>query len=218
MKQFFLKGKGGPHSSDQVIVTTCPGCGAKANFSPEKSNHTDYADVSTNGALHCVYGIRVCPSSDCKAIIFFRHEYGSIPETYTHPTSSSRLDVDSVPPELVADAKEALACMQVQAWKAAVVMCRRVIQVACRLHEAEGANLKEQIDDLHTRNILSIQLKDWAHQIRFFGNFAAHPDEAFGNPTEADAQSMIHFMKTFLRYVYEMPAQITEAQARSGKS
>ena len=163
------------------------------------------------------FGIRRCPDDDCKAIVFFY----AIPELdglWLYPQSKTSLRLDNVPKEIKEDALEAQSVFQAGAWKSTVVMCRRAVQGSCIERGAKPDNLANQIDELQANGLLTVQLKEWTHQIRKFGNFGAHPDENLGDATQDDATQMIEFLDTFLRYVYEMPAQIAAAQKRSDKS
>lgn len=51
---------------------------------------------------------------------------------------------------------------------------RGLVEAVCLEEEAKGANLKERIDDLVTRGILTTANADTLHKTRFLGNKAAH--------------------------------------------
>lgn len=216
MKQFFLKDKVISRPADTVIEATCPACGTFCGFVPQNNDHDDLYEMCSEGMV--VYGTRFCPLSNCRAVVFFRYVMNGGSEAASiYPPTGMKLKVESVPDEVREDAEEALRCFQVAAWKACTILCRRVIQVACTRNNAAGGNLQAQIEDLFAKQILPESLRDWAHQVRYFGNFAAHPDPAFGNVTEDDAATMINFMTNFLMYLYEMPAKVAAARQRSGR-
>lgn len=203
-----------------TVQGTCPGCSAKTNFIPiRKASINDILDPHpTLSRYHITFGTRQCPDESCNTLIWFRRVGTNNDELFVYPPPIAVLNLKSIPPEIEADAKEALLAFKVGALKATVVMCRRVVEVTCQNQSAAGSNLRAKIDDLQTKQLIDSRLKDWAHQIRFFGNFAAHPDPAFGDITQGDAEMMIDFMTTFLEYIFELPAKIASAQTRSGKT
>lgn len=199
-----------------VVHTLCPGCNAQSNFIPVLG--IDDLIVRRSGSDNQLYGMRMCPNASCKTLIWFhRPTFSNNDDLFVYPPAGAILTVAFVPPAIADDAKEALLCFQVHAWKATAIMCRRVIEGTCEEKGATGSNLKEEIDDLFAKGHITDQLKQWAHQLRHFGNFGAHLT-SFGSITDSDAAAMIDFMFSFLRYVYEMPAKIAAAQARSGRS
>lgn len=50
---------------------------------------------------------------------------------------------------------------------------------------------------------------EWANQIRFWGNNAAHEDEPF---TEEDARQMGEFTELFLTYLFTLPEKLAKAR------
>lgn len=203
-----------------TIQAICPGCAAKANFIPLPGSGGDIQDImELRPNLATYYGMRRCPDKNCNTLVWFRLQRAGNeePTLFIYPPPAAVFNINDVPAEIEADAKEALLAYTVTAYKATVVMCRRTIEAACEQQGASGRNLKAQIDDLHAKGLISAGLKDLSHQIRFFGNSGAHHDPTFGSIQQGDAELMIEFMTTFLRYVYEMPAKIAEAQARTGK-
>ncbi|HKV39890.1 MAG TPA: DUF4145 domain-containing protein, partial [Blastocatellia bacterium] len=72
----------------------------------------------------------------------------------------------SVPSEIAADFAEALRCLWVKAYRAAVAMCRRSIEASCNQLGAKGNRLVDKIDDLAQKGKITAPLKDWAHEVR----------------------------------------------------
>lgn len=214
MAAYKAKGRiasGGPSE----IISVCPGCGVKALLMAPLSH--DVQDIiGANGLVAAGFGVRRCPDEKCRAIFFCQVDTSGALEIF--PESNVELSLANAPPDVQEDAKEALKVYKAEAWKSTVVMCRRALQAACVEKGADKKKtLEKQIDELQTKGLLTVQLRDWAHQIRYFGNFGAHPDENIGDATKADAEQMIEFLSTFLKYMYDMPARIKAAQARSGK-
>lgn len=138
-----------------------------------------------------------------------------------YPLGSPDDSVDvSVPEAIAADFSEALRCMSVGSPKAAVAMCRRSVQASCDALGAKGKNLKEQIDDLATKQIITDPLRRMAHKVRLTANRELHAStddlETFGEP---EAAAIIKVMREYFHHVYVMPALLDDnepgAQAAS---
>ena len=104
--------------------------------------------------------------------------------------------------------------------KAAVAMCRRSVQASCDALGAKGKNLKEQIDDLATKQIITDPLRKMAHRVRLTANRELHAStddlETFKEP---EATAIIKVMREYFHHVYVMPALLNDdepgAQAAS---
>lgn len=199
------------------VTAVCPGCKVMSRLVPAHSMIRDVVDEHESDEIEYGYfGIRLCPDKRCNTLLFF---YSTLGDIYLYPNNSDvDMDVEHVPNNIGEDALEALRNFNSCSWKSTAMMCRRALQAACiDKGAASGKQLNQQIDELQSLGLLTKQLQDWAHQIRHFGNFSAHPDENIGDTTKEDAEQMIYFLNTFLKYMYEMPALIKVAQQRSGK-
>jgi hypothetical protein len=129
-----------------------------------------------------------------------------------YPQSLPR-PVDSRIPEVVSsDLKEALLCFSVEAHRAAAVLARRAIQVICLDKGApKDQKLNQQIDWLFDNGVITKDLKEWAHEVRFIGNDGAHPgnlsDEAV---TKNDSEDILNLVEQFAKVLYVAPAIASE--------
>lgn len=121
----------------------------------------------------------------------------------------------SIPERVGDDYIEAMKCFDVGANRASVVMCRRALQSSVIEKGAKKNRLVDQIDELYDSQIITKDIRDWAHEIRLTGNIGAHPDEdGLQDVTPEDADELIKFMEEYLNYVYIMPAKVIEKRAR----
>lgn len=102
-------------------------------------------------------------------------------------------------------------------WDAATVMARSALQAALRNQQAEGGNLKEEIDDLLQKGILPKIMKEWSDEIRLLGNESAHPNDSSQPPSEKDVRDVINFLDYLLMYLFDLPSQIQEFRERKLK-
>ena len=64
---------------------------------------------------------------------------------------------------------------------------------------ATGKELKEEINDLLAKGLITKSLHAAAHEVRFFGNFGAHPrDDGLDNITREEADALLRLTQDFL--------------------
>lgn len=99
-------------------------------------------------------------------------------------------------------------------YDAAAVMTRSAIQLALRAHNAKGANLKQEIDDLAEKRLLPPLMQDWAHSLRDLANDSAHPAPNQVPTSARDASDLVKFMDFLFEYLYALPKRIREFRER----
>lgn len=130
---------------------------------------------------------------------------------YWLPEEPLGREFEEVPEHIADAASEAYACFSIRSYRAAILMARSVLEATAKDKGVEKGNLASKIDALADNGVISPQIKDEAHEIRYLGNDMAHGD--FVEPvTEEDADDMLGFLATFLNYVYQMPAAIRKRQ------
>jgi hypothetical protein len=121
------------------------------------------------------------------------------------------LIIDSaIPKEIGDDFNEANKCLAVEAKKATVAMCRRVLQNTCISKGASpNADLVKQIEELESKRVINPSMKEVAHTIRVIGNWGAHPqDDPLKDVTLDDAFEVAKFTSEFLEEVFVRPARL----------
>lgn len=94
----------------------------------------------------------------------------------------------------------------------AVMLCRKVLDIATRKllgEESKDEKLVKRISMLRAREIITEQMKDWAHIVRIDSNGAVHSDEEF---SREEAEEMIGFTEVFLIYSFTLPAMVKARQ------
>lgn len=114
-----------------------------------------------------------------------------------------------VPQEIKEDYHEAQRCSQVNAYKGVVTLCRRALQVAVEFQGAgKKGTLKEKIDNLKLKGLISSDLASLAHGIRFFGNYGAHPQEdELKQITKLEAETTFSLTGQLLRQLFKAPIE-----------
>lgn len=124
------------------------------------------------------------------------------------------IDVDEALPESVKPAlREAYQNLESKSWNSCVTMCRRAIEESVDNLGAKGHRLIDKIDDLATKNTITPDLKEWAHEGRLGGNLGAHGSTNKKWADEQDAEEILEFTKWYMRYVYALPKQLADRRA-----
>jgi len=197
----------------QPLGGDCPHCGEKVAFSwtcPDDSggsvdHHINRYFANDKG----MWVIGQCPScKGCTLIWITLDEKGKV-STRILPHPSPQPADKRIPDRARNDFDEARLCHSVGAHRACAVMCRRAIQTAVLDQGAKAGKLADQIDELTKEGILTKNVGDWAHTVRFIGNDAAHPEGP--KVTEEDARDILDLAEEIMNILYVMPS-IAKAQ------
>lgn len=178
--------------SEKLIVATCASCRNGVIFRLHLTRHT--ADVVLINLIggHRESGINILDQ-------WPKSEAASIP--------------DNVPENIASILQQAHICFANEAFDAAGVMYRKALEVATKEKAPEKAKLTldKRIEYLAQEGSLPAEVKDWAHEIRLEGNFAAHAADPL---SREQAKTLEQFCEAFMLYVYSMPALVAESRAR----
>ena len=162
--------------------------------------------------------------SECNNCNFFflveRNTNGNIKNIY--PNSLPRPINEKTPDFLKKDLEEAYMCFSVDAYRATSVMARRALQSCCIEKGAKkDKKLRDQIDWLLGEQIITKDLKKWAHEVRLTGNDSAHPPEDTEKDTPVsaeDAEDILTLLEQFIEVLYITPALAEERQKKRKNS
>jgi hypothetical protein len=79
---------------------------------------------------------------------------------------------------------------------------RAIVETVCIDKSAVGEDLKEKIDDLATKGVVTPEGAKFLHSLRFMGNEAAH--EVRAHP-EDDLMTALHVVEYLLKGAYILP-------------
>jgi hypothetical protein len=116
-------------------------------------------------------------------------------------------EVKDVPESVVAAYREARNCMTVSAHTASALMSRKLLMNIAADHGArEGLRFVEYIDYLDQNGFIPPNGKAWVDHIKDKGNEATHKIPSI---SKTDAEDLIIFVSTLLRFIYEFPNRIS---------
>ena len=182
-------------SMGQNLEVPCPKCAAKTHHlvmqSVDESGHEDYGPDEWF-AWNNTYQIVQCQG--CKTISF-RHTHSNSEDSYqTSPGDFESAVVENLYPSRV-EGRRALEDIHLLPTKVGLIYSethkalsdglrvltgiglRAIIETVCKDKAAAGNNLKDKIDDLVTKNMLSRDGAAILHKLRILGNSAAHEVE-----------------------------------------
>ena len=111
---------------------------------------------------------------------------------------------------------QAMEGIQSGHYDASGAMCRKVIDVSTQKLLGEDSSkygtIQKRIDALAVKNMLTPDLKDWAHQVRLGGNDAAHDEDPY---TQDEAEELLSFVELYLTYVYSMPGRLAARRKKA---
>ena len=203
------------------LIDTCPHCGAKVHIERLWSDYHTLKDRSVE--FYIAFRCKPCKKIMIKTCLFRQNKYSDsenlnfegwtdkFPLTLDHELNNEERKF--IPEEVVIDYQEALKCRALDAKRAGCAMFRRALQSSLLIL---GANHKlDLIKQIESLNNLPTDIKDWAHQIRIFGNWGAHPDkDNLKEVDETDLDEAYDFISKFLLYVFIMPEKVKLSRSK----
>ncbi len=202
------------------MIDNCPHCGAKVHIEKLWSAHHSFE--SGDVEFYVIFRCKPCKKLLLRTFVFKQNRYTNKTNLEVAgwdekfpvalDTELSKIDLQYIPEEVFADYKEALKCRAIGANRASCAMFRRALQSALVELGAKDGDLINQIDLLGS---LPTDIKDWAHQIRIFGNWGAHPDKDKLKEVDADEVAEAHdFISKFFIYTFIMPRKVEESRKK----
>lgn len=203
------------------LIDQCPHCGAKVHIEQLWNDHHQYRNGDVE--FYVTFRCKPCRKLLLKTFNFKQNRYSNETdlviigwEEKFPPTLDDELNSEEkelIPEEILSDYQEALKCQSIGAYRASCAMFRRALQSSLVLI---GANHKlDLIKQIESLDSLPPDIKDWAHQIRIFGNWGAHPDkDNLKDVNEEDVTETHDFISKFLMYIFIMPEKVKLSRAK----
>jgi hypothetical protein len=202
-----------PNAEPAKTSYRCPHCGVLTTVTPikwtlndwickcdnDKCGKTFYAQVKYTGAI--------VGHSGEKSLLSF-----AIVETYPKYVPERH---ESIPDNIWQDYLEACKCNDADAFKATVVMCRRMMQNVCLYQGAKNKDsngkwisLKNQIKEAFPDKDYSL-IHTLADEIKYLGDYGAHPqDDGIDVVKKEDSKEMLDLAYSILEIAYINPWKI----------
>ncbi|MDH2430670.1 YbaK/EbsC family protein [Sphaerisporangium sp. TRM90804] len=123
-----------------------------------------------------------------------------------------RRDDGRIPGRLLAELREARACLRAGAHSSAVVMVRRLLEGVCADHGVRAAPLSQALRELRRRGLVDPAMLVLAEDLRLIGNEAAHIRA--GRTAPEDAADAVVLAEALLEYLYVYSPKYQEFKKR----
>lgn len=200
------------------FIDDCPHCNARthlvmtAHESHLTKNHDQYSYV--------IFRCKPCQKLVLKVFKFKQNPYSGDEMLEAegwiakYPRNGSEIPekyAEFVPDLAISDYEEGLRCLAANSPRAAASMFRRSLQDA--LLDLGADQKQELLQQIKSTSRLTDDIKDWAHNIRIFGNWGAHPQEDLLKDVDIErAKEVKDFIEEFFNYVYVMPGKVAAAR------
>ena len=199
------------NDTKEEISLHCPYCG-KETYVFQETNSYDFTEaVSSFGKINILTSkwwagtCRACK----KPMLVINYGENIYPVPQPNPSN------EKIPDTIRLDLDEAKLCLSVGAYRGCAVLTRRAIQNACLDKGTPKADLVDQINNLFDKRIITKDVRDWATDVRWIGNDAAHVNK---EPVEADdAEDSLKLAESFLEILYVIPKISEESRKKRNK-
>lgn len=196
-----------------VYQLQCAFCSEQGNF--QLDHHAEKKKPNSNKKLN--FDTYKC--GNCAGyimVLWSASEHGRLYDYKVLPwaVNSKVKAPDYWPKEIQRFWVQAHEAVKNEIWDASAVMLRSALQVCLRLNGAKGKNLSEEIIDLASKGVLPPIMKEWSDELRFLGNDSAHPEIGQKAITPKDVKDALEFLDYLLRYLYDLPKNITDYRKR----
>ena len=115
------------------------------------------------------------------------------------PTDFRRLS-SAIPESIAIDFVEAQRSFRAKAYRASIVMCRRVLEMTSAELGVRRGTLAASLDALKEDGHIDSRLYEWATELRLVGNAAAH--DIGSGVSRLDAEDVLAFTEAIIDYLF----------------
>ena len=211
-----------PNPEPNKTTYRCPHCGVLATITPIKWTLTDW--------------ICQCDNPKCEKTFYAKVNYTGGIVGHSGEKSLLSFDIIDTYPKYIPekhvsihennwnDYVDACKCFDAGAFKATVVMCRRMMQNVClergaKKKDSDGkwVSLRNQIKESFPEKDYSL-IRSIADEIKYFGDYGAHPqDDGIDKVNEKDSRDLLDFAYSLLEIAYIIPWNIKKLQEQRKK-
>lgn len=158
----------------------------------------------------CIWWIGEC--HNCNRVVLVLNNGIEI-----YPKPKPKLSDERIPEDIREDIDEAKMCFSVKCYRASTAMFRKALEACCVAKgTSKNKNLEGKIDELFEEGIITKNIKDWAHTIRWIGNDALHINA--NKVTREDAEDILKLAEQIFNNIYVFPAISKERLEKREKS
>lgn len=189
---------------------TCAFCGERGNW--ELAYHAEKKKPNSRKTIN--FDTLKCGNCAAFAMVLWSagdqlHDYKVLPWPLTRETFPEHW-----PAEIGRYWLQAKRNIDQENWDAAAIMAGSAMQLALRSNGANGNTFQEEVKDLAAKGILPPIIVEWADEVRWLRNPAAHPSPGQGPTDPRDANDVVRFLDFLLEYLLDLPHRINAYRER----
>jgi len=198
----------------RLKLRRCPHCGVS---SPDLVKQVQIAEPPATSKEVRYWSVYVC--STCAGAVLVEGEFSP---SYGMLASRRYPDIRSVN-EAVPDKARALlnqALESIHAPSGAVMLAASAIDAMLKAKGLAEGSLYNRIDKAGADNLITDEMRAWAHEIRLDANDERHADVDAGLPEREDAERCVAFAEALAEFLFVLPARVKrgrEASKQKGK-
>jgi len=90
----------------------------------------------------------------------------------------------------------------------AVMLCASSVDAMLKEKGLKKGNLYHRIEEAGKKGLITLEMAEWAHDIRLDANDERHADENAELPTSEDATKCIDFVRALAEFMFVLPAKV----------
>lgn len=188
---------------NQLALPRCPHCGvARPYLNSIHSTQTNRHD----GTFSRNWRIYSC--STCGGLVTAAAQRGTETICECYPELSS---VDSALPERARDyLSQAIECLHAPA--GAIMLCASAVDAMLKARGYEEGGLYPRIDKARDDHLITVEMSQWAHDVRLEANNQRHADVKASLPSIEDAKRCVDFAEAFGEFLFALPNRIARGR------
>ena len=135
--------------------------------------------------------------------------WGEITDVWPTPQSVD----DSVPDRARAFLQQAIS--SIAAPSGAVMLTASAVDSMLKDKGYKEGSLYKRIDKAAADHLITVEMAEWAHEVRLDANDQRHADDEGALPDEADARKSIEFTLALAQFLFVLPARVAQGRSRA---
>jgi hypothetical protein len=151
--------------------------------------------------------------SRCAALVVARAAGWNQEVLELYPSGSLGLS-DDIPEKAREYLRQALESTVAPA--GAIMLAASAVDAMLKAKDLRNGGLSKRINDAASKNLITLEMAQWAHDVRLDANDQRHADEDAPLPTLDDAKRTVEFALALAQFIFVLPARV-ERGIRSAK-
>jgi len=197
------------HLGSQLEITRCPHCNVD---SPTIGQQANFQSTAHDGKNQRFWKAYVCSRCGGAILASSREQNGQVIDIYPNAI----LVHDAVP----SPAREYLsqAINSLHAPSGAVMLCASSVDAMLKTKGYKEGSLYSRINQARDNHVITVEMAEWAHEVRLDANEQRHADEELALPSDEDAKRSVEFTIALAEFLFVLPAKVEKGRKAIAQS